>query len=121
MNDPPKYDSYNLEELYSMANYIDQETYPERYALLIQEIQKQERYKSENPAKKSQGARSTGFGLGMWAGLGAAIWWNQVYVPTNQISNICTDSFFGLVGLVVVGVFAGGLIGGWIGASFGRK
>lgn len=42
MSRVPDYHSYTLKELYSVARAIDREEFPDRYALVIQEIRRRE-------------------------------------------------------------------------------
>jgi hypothetical protein len=126
MDKNPDYSNYSLAELYDVAQHINKERYPDRYALVAQEILRREQFGEYDspPTQTSKGlwrGCMRGGCFGTLLGLGVGIWWGQVYVPTGPIYGDGMDRGFGLMGFALFGILIGGASCAFIGALMGDK
>jgi len=125
MDDTPDYQHYSLEELYDVAQHIDREKYPERYALVVEQIANQERQRKENPSafQDSNEAKGgcvggcSGAFVGAALGIAAAIFWLYLFPPPHVPNMDGMNQWGGHMGLVMMGILVGGICGACYGAS----
>ena len=122
MDNSPDYRSYSLEELYDVAQHIDREKYPERYAVVAQEILKRRKQWEENslashnsPETKGGCVKGcAGAFIGAIVGIAAAILWLWLFPPPHVPNMDGLNQWGGHIGLVMLGFLVGSVCGTFV-------
>lgn len=125
MDDTPDYQCYSLKDLYDVAGHIDKKQYPDRYALVLAQIEHRKRMRRENPSAFQEPTEARGGCMrgcqGALAGSalgGAAAVLRLSLFPPPSVPNMDGLNQWGShVGQVMLGLFLGGIIGVFYGAN----